>query len=79
MVGSTSHGARVQEGDMRGAEEMLDKAMVLQKALPPGNPHRAKVHYFYALVQKAYGKYDDALEHLRIAALQFSARPAGSE
>ena len=29
------------------------------------------MHYFYALVQKAYGKYDDALEHLRAAALQF--------
>ena len=62
---------RIEEGDMRGAEEMLDKAMTLQKALPPGNPHRAKVHYFYALVQKAYGKYDVALEHLRTAALQF--------
>ena len=56
---------------MRGAEEMLEKAMTLQKALSPDNPHRAKVHYFYALVQKAYGKYDDALGHLRAAALQF--------
>ena len=56
---------------MTGAQELLEKAMILQKALPPDNPHRAKVHYFYALVQKAYGKYDDALEHLRTAALQF--------
>ena len=62
---------RIQEGDMKGAEQMLEKAMPLQKGLPPNNPHRAKVHYFYALVQKAYGKYDDALEHLRAAALQF--------
>ena len=40
---------RIQEGDMRGAEEMLDKAMTLQKALRPDNPHRAKVHYYYAI------------------------------
>ena len=62
---------RVQEGDMNGAEAMLEEAMSLQKQLPPDNPHRAKVHYLYALVQKAHGKYDDALEQLRAAALQF--------
>ena len=62
---------RIQEGDMKGAEQMLEKAMTLQGQFPPDNPHRAKVHYLYALVQKAYGKYDDALEHLRTAALQF--------
>ena len=62
---------RIQEGDMKGAEQMLEKAMTLQKRLPPDNPHRAKVHYLYALVQKAYGKYDNALKHLRRAALQF--------
>ena len=62
---------RIQEGNMRDAEEMLEKAMTLQKQLPSDNPHRAKVHYFYAIVQKAYGKYNAALEHLRTAALQF--------
>jgi tetratricopeptide (TPR) repeat protein len=29
------------------------------------------VHYFYALVKKAYGEYDDALRQLRFAAAQF--------
>ncbi len=62
---------RIQEGDMKGAAEMLEKAFALQKRLPPDNPHRAKVHYFYALVQKAYGKYDEALDQLRSAAAQF--------
>ena len=56
---------------MKGAEEMLLKAFEIQKTLPSDNPHRAKVHYLYALAQKAYGKYDDALHHLQIAAAQF--------
>ena len=38
---------------------------------PPENPHRAKVHYFYALVQEADGNYDTAIEHLQHAAVQF--------
>lgn len=62
---------RIQEGDMNGAEAVLSKAFDLQKHLPTDSPHRAKVHYFYALVQKSYGKYDEALHHLRIAANQF--------
>ena len=62
---------RIREGDMKGAEAMLEKAFVLQKRLPADNLHRAKVHYFYALVKKAFGKYDDALTHLRTAAAQF--------
>ena len=62
---------RIREGDMKGAEVMLEKAFALQKRLPADNPHRAKVHYFYALVKKAFGKYDDALTHLRTAAAQF--------
>ena len=56
---------------MNGAEAVLSKAFDLQKHLPTDSPHRAKVHYFYALVQKSYGKYDEALHHLRIAANQF--------
>ena len=62
---------RIQEGDMQGAEAMLEKAFEIQRTLPPGNPHRAKVHYFYALVQKTYGNYDTAIEHLQHAASQF--------
>ena len=62
---------RIREGNMKGAEEMLLKAFEIQKKLPADNPHRAKVHYFYALVKKAYGEYDQALDQLRMAAAQF--------
>ena len=34
--------ARIQEGDMQGAEAMLEKAFEIQRTLPPENPHRAK-------------------------------------
>ena len=63
--------ARIAEGDMQGAEAMLEKAFEIQRTLPPENLHRAKVHYFYALIQEAYGNYDTAIEHLRHAASQF--------
>ena len=62
---------RIEEGNMRGAEAMLEKAFEIQKTLLPENPHRAKVHYFYALVQETYGNYDTAIEHLQHAAAQF--------
>ena len=62
---------RIKEGDMQGAEAMLDKAFEIQKTLPPDNLHRAKVHYFYALVQESYGNYDIAIEHLQRAISQF--------
>ena len=62
---------RIEEGDMQGAETMLDKAFEIQQTLPPENPHRAKVHYFYALIQETYGNYDTAIEHLQHAAAQF--------
>lgn len=61
----------IKEGDMKGAEEMLNNAFEIQKTLLPDNPHRAKVHYFYALVQETYGKYDVAIQHLQQAAAQF--------
>ena len=63
--------SRIQEGDMRGAAVMLEKAFEIQKTLPSENPHRAKVHYFYALIQEADGDYDTAIEHLQHAAAQF--------
>ena len=62
---------RIEEGDMQGAEAMLEKAFEIQRTLPSKNPHRAKVHYFYALVQETYGNYDTAIEHLQHAAAQF--------
>ncbi len=62
---------RIEEGDMQGAEAMLEKAFEIQKTLPSENPHRAKVHYFYALAQETHGNYDIAIEHLQRAAAQF--------
>ena len=62
---------RIKEGDMQAAEAMLNRAFEIQKTLPPDNLHRAKVHYFYALVQESYGNYDIAIEHLQRAILQF--------
>ena len=62
---------RIREGNMKGAEAVLRKAFDIQQKMSPDNPHRAKVHYLYALVKKAYGEYDDALRQLRMAAAQF--------
>ena len=62
---------RIKAGEMRGAETMLNKAFEIQKTLPPENLHRAKVHYFYALVQESYGNYDTAIQHLQQATSQF--------
>ena len=62
---------KIEEGDMQGAEAMLKKAFEIQRTLQPANPHRAKVHYFYALVQETHGNYDTAIEHLQRAATQF--------
>jgi len=62
---------RIEEGDMQGAEAMLERAFEIQRTLPSENPHRAKVHYFYALVREADGDYDTAIEHLQHAAAQF--------
>lgn len=62
---------RIREGNMKGAEEMLGVAFEIEKGLAPDNPHRAKVHYLYALIKKANGEYDEALEHLSIAAKQY--------
>jgi tetratricopeptide (TPR) repeat protein len=56
--------ARVQEGDMEGAREVLKKALALK-------PDLARTNFFYARVLKADGNYDDAIHHLRIAASQY--------
>ena len=61
----------IKEGDMQNAEKMLDKAFKIQETLPHDNPHRAKVHYFYALVQESYGNYGIAIQHLQQAVSQF--------
>ncbi len=61
----------IKEGDMKTAEAMLKKAFEIQQKMLPDNPHRAKVHYFYALVQESAGNYDTAIQHLQSAVAQF--------
>lgn len=61
----------IKEGDMKTAETMLNKAFEIQQKMIPTNPHRAKVHYFFALVQESYGNYNTAIQHLQSAVAQF--------
>jgi tetratricopeptide (TPR) repeat protein len=53
--------ARLQEGNMRGAEDALRRALDV-------DPKLAKTHFFLATVLKSFGRYDEALAHLRSAA-----------
>lgn len=56
--------ARIQEGEMEAAAEVLQKALAL-------NPRLAKTNFFYALTLKAAGKYDEALKYLKVAVDQY--------
>jgi tetratricopeptide (TPR) repeat protein len=56
--------ARIQEGNMEAAEQMLRKALEV-------SPNLAKTHFFLATAIKSMGRYDEALEHLRLAAAQY--------
>ena len=51
--------AQIEEGNHQAARAMLEKALQIDPALP-------KAHYFYALTLKTVGRYDDAVEHLKI-------------
>jgi tetratricopeptide (TPR) repeat protein len=51
---------RLQEGNMAGAEEMFRKALEIDAKL-------AKTHFFLGSALKALGRYDEALEHTRVA------------
>ena len=52
--------ARIQEGNMTAAEEMLRKALQV-------DPKLAKTHFFLGTSLKAQGRYDEALQHLQQA------------
>jgi hypothetical protein len=56
--------AHIQEGNMAAAEDMLRKALAIDRQL-------AKTHFFLGTALKSLGRYDEALEHLRIAAAQY--------
>jgi tetratricopeptide (TPR) repeat protein len=52
--------AQIQEGNMSEAEGMLQEAL-------KRDPELAKTHFFLGTVLKTFGKYDEALAHLRKA------------
>ena len=56
--------ARIQEGNLAGAEEILRKALTVDPAL-------AKTHFFLGATLRALGRYDEALTHLRQAASRY--------
>jgi tetratricopeptide (TPR) repeat protein len=56
--------AQVQEGNMEAAEPILRKALEI-------DPKLVKTHFFLAAAVKADGRYDEALQHLRVAAAQY--------
>jgi tetratricopeptide (TPR) repeat protein len=53
--------ARIQEGNMAAAEEVLRRALEVDGQL-------AKTHFFLGTALKSLGRYDEALTHLRRAA-----------
>ncbi len=55
---------RIQEGNLAGAEEVLRKALEV-------DPKLAKTHFFLGSVLKSLGRYDEAIDHLREAVLQY--------
>jgi Flp pilus assembly protein TadD len=56
--------ARIQEGNLAAAEEVLRRALTVDPAL-------AKTHFFLGTALKGLGRYDEALEHLRTAAARY--------
>jgi tetratricopeptide (TPR) repeat protein len=56
--------ARIQEGNMTGAEEMLRRALKV-------DPELAKTHFFLGIALKSLGRYDEALKHLQTAASKY--------
>jgi tetratricopeptide (TPR) repeat protein len=56
--------ARIQEGSLASAEEILRKALTV-------DPTLAKTHFFLGTTLRALGRYDEALTHLRQAASRY--------
>ena len=56
--------ARIQEGNMAAAAEMLEKALAI-------NPKLAKSHFFLAVTLKSQGRYDEAYRHLQVVTGQY--------
>jgi tetratricopeptide (TPR) repeat protein len=56
--------ARLQEGQVDAAIPMLEEALKM-------SPRLAKAHFFLGTALKTLGRYDEAVEHLRVAAEQY--------
>jgi len=56
--------ARLQEGNMTGAEIMLRRALEVEAGL-------AKTHFFLGTVLKSLGRYDEAVTHLQTASSKY--------
>jgi Flp pilus assembly protein TadD len=56
--------AAVQEGDMDRARTVLEKALAV-------SPNLARAHFFYAMVLRNDGRYDEAAAHLRTVLDQY--------
>ena len=56
--------AQIQEGDVTAAIPLLEKALAIA-------PRLAKAHYFLGTALKTLGRYDEALDHLRVAAEEY--------
>jgi len=56
--------ARIQEGNTTAAETVLRKALEI-------SPELAKTHFFLGTTLKTQGRYDEALAHLRQAAVKY--------
>jgi tetratricopeptide (TPR) repeat protein len=56
--------ARLQEGNMTGAETMLRRALEV-------DPELAKTHFFLGTVLKSLGRYDEAVTHLQTASSKY--------
>jgi tetratricopeptide (TPR) repeat protein len=53
--------AQLQEGDVDGGMAMLEQALTI-------SPRLAKTHFFLGAALKTLGRYDESLDHLRVAA-----------
>ena len=56
--------ARIQEGNMETAQPVLLRALEV-------DPRLAKTHFFLGTVLRNLGRYDEALDHLKLAADQY--------
>ncbi len=55
---------RLEEGNLAGAKQVLDKALEL-------SPHLARAHYFYSRVLREEGQYPAAIAQLQLVVAQY--------